>query len=221
MRTLSHLSENNRKWAESLTNSDRDFFLRLSQQQAPHYLWIGCSDSRVPANDIVGLAPGELFVHRNVSNLVVANDLNCLAVIQFAVEVLKVEHIIVCGHYGCGGIQAALRNDQIGPIDHWLEHIRTLACKHRSIMDDIESESLRRDKLCELNIIEQVVNVCRTSFVENAWARNQTLAVHGWIYSLSDGLLRDMGVCITGPDEIVESYDMALQNALGLAWNET
>jgi carbonic anhydrase len=197
MRTLYQLFENNRAWAADMTRQDADFFRRLSEQQAPHYLWIGCSDSRVPANQIVGLMAGDMFVHRNVANVVVHTDLNCLAAIQFAVDVLRVEHIIVCGHYGCGGVLAALQNNQLGLIDNWLRHVQDVRAKHRSQIDSLSTEKEQHARLCELNVIEQVVNVSQTTIVRDAWASNQTLAVHGWIYDLSDGLLRDLGVSIT------------------------
>ena len=178
-----------------------DFFLNLSRQQSPEYLWIGCSDSRVPANQIVGLAPGELFVHRNVANVVVHTDLNCLSVMQFAVDVLKVRHIIVCGHYGCSGVRAALYRDRLGLVDNWLRHVRDVRQKHETVLAAVSDETERCNKLCELNVIEQVANVCQTTIVREAWERGQELAVHGWIYALQDGLLRDLNVTITGSPE--------------------
>jgi carbonic anhydrase len=222
MRVLNHLFESNRAWAEKIRAMDPDFFLKLSRQQSPHYLWIGCSDSRVPANQIVGLLPGELFVHRNVANVVSHTDLNCLSVMQFAVEVLKVEQIIVCGHYGCGGVRAALGSERLGLIDNWLRYVQDVGQKHASLMTAIADESERCDKLCELNVIEQVINVCRTTIVQDAWARRQKLAVHGWIYGLSDGLLRDLNMCITEPNEMAETYRAAISLAAaggGLATN--
>ncbi len=201
MRVLGHLFKNNQSWAADITRHDPDFFQRLSRQQAPQYLWIGCSDSRVPANEIVGLAPGELFVHRNVANLVVHTDLNCLSVIQYAVDALHVQHIIVCGHYGCGGIIAALRDQRLGLIDNWLHHVADVQEKYGKIIDALGSEELQHDRLCELNVVEQVRNVCQTSIVQNAWSRGQSLAVHGWIYNISDGLLRDLGICISSAAE--------------------
>jgi carbonic anhydrase len=200
MRILSQLFANNRAWAEEMIARDPDFFRRLSRQQTPQYLWIGCSDSRVPANQIVGLLPGEMFVHRNVANLVVHTDLNCLSAIQFAVEVLRVSHIIVCGHYGCGGILASLRDDKLGLIDNWLRHVQDVRLKYRDELGALETEAERHDRLCELNVMEQVVNVSRTTVVREAWARGQKLAVHGWIYNLSDGLLRDLGMCVTAEE---------------------
>jgi carbonic anhydrase len=180
-----------------MTTQDPEFFSRLSSQQAPEYMWIGCADSRVPANEIVGLAPGELFVHRNVANVVVHADLNCLSVLQFAVEVLNVEHIIVCGHYGCGGVRAALRDDRLGLVDNWLRHVQDVMHKHLPELDALSSEDEKHRRLCELNVIEQVVNVSQTTVVRDAWSRDQKLAVHGWIYDLHDGLLRDLGVSVT------------------------
>ncbi|HEV7389482.1 MAG TPA: carbonate dehydratase [Gemmatimonadaceae bacterium] len=194
---LKNLFANNRAWATRMTRQDPDFFTRLSSQQAPEYLWIGCADSRVPANEIVGLAPGELLVHRNVANVVVHADLNCLSVLQFAVEVLKVEHIIVCGHYGCGGVRAALRDDRLGLVDNWLRHVQDVRWKNQAELDGLPTEQQRHDRLCELNVVEQVVNVSQTTVVRDAWSRGQPLAVHGWIYDLHDGLLRDLGVSVT------------------------
>lgn len=210
MRVLHHLFEKNRNWAQSIEALDPEFFLKLSRQQSPDYLWIGCSDSRVPANQIVGLLPGELFVHRNVANVVVHTDLNCLSTIQFAVDVLKVKHIIVCGHYGCGGVRAALRGDRLGLIDNWLDHIQDVRQKHEKSLVKLIEEDLQWDLLCELNVIEQVMNVCRTTIVRDAWARGQQLAIHGWIYKVQDGLLRDLNICITRPDEISAAYRSAL-----------
>ncbi len=196
MRQLTQLFENNRAWAADMTRQDPDFFRRLSNQQSPHYLWIGCSDSRVPANQIVGLVAGEMFVHRNVANVVVHTDLNCLSAIQFAVEVLRVEHIIVCGHYGCGGVLAALQENNLGLIDNWLRHVQDVRAKHRAQLDALETEKQQHERLCELNVIEQVTNVSQTTVVRDAWSRNQKLTVHGWIYDLSDGLLRDLDVSV-------------------------
>jgi carbonic anhydrase len=194
---LKQLFANNRAWAAKMTRQDPEFFTRLSSQQAPEYLWIGCADSRVPANEIVGLAPGELLVHRNVANVVVHADLNCLSVLQFAVEVLKVEHIIVCGHYGCGGVRAALRDDRLGLVDNWLRHVQDVRWKHQAEVDRLPSEEQRHDRLCELNVREQVINVSQTTVVRDAWTRGQPLSVHGWIYDLHDGLLRDLDVSVT------------------------
>jgi carbonic anhydrase len=212
MRTLRKLFENNQAWAERLQARDPEFFAKLAQQQSPDFLWIGCSDSRVPANEIVGLLPGELFVHRNVGNLVIHTDLNCLSVLQYAVDVLQVEHVIVCGHYGCGGIKAALQNRPLGLIDNWLRHIQDVVRKHETLLAAIADEHKRVDRLCELNVVEQVANVCQTTIVEGAWARGRRLAVHGWIYSLTDGLLRDLAICITGPEEVSQRYKEAVAN---------
>jgi len=188
-------------WAAKIKAQEPGFFRALSEQQSPKYLWIGCSDSRVPANEIVKLMPGEMFVHRNVANLVIHTDLNCLSAIQFAVDVLKVEHIIVCGHYGCGGVQAALRNEKLGLIENWLRHVQDVIRKHDALLTGINDHAMRFDKLCELNVIEQVYNACQTTIVQNAWQRDQQLSVHGWIYGLSDGLLRDLDICITNQIE--------------------
>ena len=209
MRTLGHLLANNRAWAEEISRQDPGFFNSLARQQAPQYLWIGCSDSRVPANQIVGLLPGEMFVHRNVANVVVHTDLNCLSTIQFAVDVLKVGHIIVCGHYGCGGVLAALRDDKMGLVDNWLRHVQDVRWKHQSDLDDLQTETHRHNRLCELNVIEQVVNVSQTNVVRDAWARGQALSVHGWIYDIRDGLLRDLDMCITSEAELWARYDSA------------
>jgi carbonic anhydrase len=193
---LSDLFANNRAWAAEMTRQDPEFFERLSRQQAPQYLWIGCSDSRVPANQIVGLLPGEMFVHRNIANVVVHTDLNCLSTIQFAVEVLQVRHIIVCGHYGCGGVMAALRDEKLGLVDNWLGHVQDVRVKYRAELDALGSDNERVERLCEWNVIEQVANVSRTTVVRDAWARGQSLAVHGWVYGLRDGLLRDLVVSV-------------------------
>lgn len=210
MSILSHLFDNNRLWAEQMCADDPDFFLKLSHQQSPEYLWIGCSDSRVPANQIVGLPPGELFVHRNVANVVVHTDLNCLSVMQFAVDALHVKHIIVCGHYGCGGVRAALHDDRLGLIDNWLRHVQDVYQKHRALLANISDSVEQSNRLCELNVIEQVVDVCQTTIVQDAWARGQTLAVHGWIYGLHDGLLRDLNMTVTSPDELATVYREAI-----------
>jgi carbonic anhydrase len=213
MRVLSQLFVNNRAWAEQMARREPDFFARLARQQAPHYLWIGCSDSRVPANQIVGLLPGEMFVHRNVANVVVHTDLNCLSALQFAVEVLTVRHVIVCGHYGCGGILAALRDERLGLIDNWLRHVQDVRSKHQCQLARLPGEKERHDRLCELNVIEQVVNVCHTTVVRGAWARGQELAVHGWIYGLRDGLLRDLGMCVTSELDLSACYEKACTRA--------
>jgi carbonic anhydrase len=207
MGTLSNLFENNKAWAERIRQRDPEFFLELSQQQLPTYLWIGCSDSRVPANQIVGLAPGELFVHRNLANLVVHTDLNCLSVLQFAIDILKVRHVIVCGHYGCSGVQAALRRERIGLSDNWLRHVQDVREKHPENTGDSSKAS---NRLCELNVIEQVANVCHTTIARDAWERGQELTVHGWIYGLEDGLLRDLNVTVTNFHETLPVYRTAI-----------
>jgi carbonic anhydrase len=213
MRDLNNLLENNRAWAKRIKAQQPDFFQTLSKQQSPQYLWLGCSDSRVPSSEIVNLMPGELFVHRNVANVVVHTDLNCLSVMQYAVEVLKVKHIIVCGHYGCGGVNAALHNFKLGLIDNWLRHVQDVKQKHDALLAEINDESQRLDKLCELNVIEQVSNVCQTTIVQNAWQAGQELAVHGWIYGLTDGLLRDLNIRITNQDELATNYHNAITAA--------
>ena len=209
MRVLPELIENNRKWANSVTKLDPDFFTNLAKQQSPDFLWIGCSDSRVPANQIIGVAPGEVFVHRNIANIVVHSDFNCLSVIEFATAVLKVKHIIVCGHYGCGGVKAASENHHLGLIDNWLRHIRDVRQKHGVVLGALETDTLRLDRLCELNVVEQVHNVCHTSIVQEAWEKGQSLAVHGWIYRIQDGLIDDLDVTITGLDEVADVYRVA------------
>jgi carbonic anhydrase len=211
MQTLPQLFEKNRAWAESMVAADPEFFSRLVAQQSPDYLWIGCADSRVPANEVVGLLPGELFVHRNVANVVVHSDLNCLSVIQYAVEVLGVDHVIVCGHYGCGGVRAALRNDRFGLIDNWLRSVQDVMRKHQAILDAIEDEDRRVDRLCELNVIEQVANVCRTTIVQDAWSRGESLTVHGWVYGLSDGRLKNLMHSVSSPKEMEEVYGLMVQ----------
>ncbi len=208
MKRLDSLLDSNRAWAASMVRQHPDFFSRLLRQQSPRYLWIGCSDSRVPANEIVDLAPGELFVHRNVANLVIHTDLNCLSVLQFAVDVLKVEDIIVTGHYGCGGVAAALRGQQMGLIDNWLRHVQDIRDHHRDILDAAGDDAT--DRLCELNVLEQALNVCRTTVVQDAWRRGQQVAVHAWIYAVSDGLVRDLNFCATGEDEVAQLYASAV-----------
>jgi len=215
MRVLGELFKKNQDWAEGITKRDPDFFQRLSKQQAPEYLWIGCSDSRMPANQIVGLAPGEMFVHRNVANVVVHTDLNCLAVIQFAVDVLHVQHVIVCGHYGCGGVLAALRGEKLGLIDNWLRHVQDSRERHHAVLDTLKTEAEKHDRLCELNVVEQVVHVSQTTIVQDAWSRGQALSVHGWIYALRDGLLHDLEICITRPGEIAPLYQSAIVRLKG------
>ncbi len=210
MRALNHLFANNRKWAAAMEEEDPGFFEQLARQQTPQYLWIGCSDSRVPANEIVGLRPGELFVHRNVANLVIHTDLNCLSVIQYAVDVLRVSHIIVCGHHGCGGIAAAMSNGTNGLIDNWLRQVKDVRDRHERILEPLTDAGQRLRRLCELNVIEQVRNTCRTTVVQEAWHRGQGLFVHGWIYDIHDGLLRDLRACVERPDEVEMLCDRAV-----------
>ena len=210
MSTLDHLFDNNRAWAARQVEREPNFFQRLVAQQAPEYLWIGCSDSRVPANEIVGLLPGELFVHRNVANVVVHTDLNCLSVLQFAVDVLRVEHVIVCGHYGCGGVRAALSSERLGLIDNWLRHVQDVSERHAALLD-VDGDDARVDRLCELNVIDQARHVCETTVVQDAWRRNQPLTVHGWIYGLSDGRLRDLSFSATSLATFEDTHTFALR----------
>jgi len=207
---LDQLFANNREWAEAKIAKDADFFKRLVSQQAPEYLWIGCSDSRVPANEIVNLLPGELFVHRNVANVVVHTDLNCLSVIQFAIDLLKVKHILVVGHYGCSGVHAALTDKRIGLADNWLRHVKDVHQKHERYLGDSIPTPKRQDRLCELNVIEQVVNVCETTIVQDAWSRGQDLTVHGWAYRLETGLVNDLGMSISSTEEMNLRYAKSL-----------
>ncbi len=207
---LFHLFDYNQAWSRQMQQIDGGFFGKLAQLQNPEYLWIGCSDSRVPANQIVGLLPGEVFVHRNIANVVVHTDLNCLSVIQYAVDVLKVKHIVVVGHYGCGGVKAALDRDRVGLVDLWLRHVQDVHLRHVSKVDALAPE-LRHDRLCELNVIEQVANVAQTIVVQDAWARGQCLTVHGWIYGLKDGLIRDLGLNLSRGDELLPRYAAALE----------
>jgi carbonic anhydrase len=210
MKTLRELLERNRSWAGRTAAASPGFFEELSRQQAPRYLWIGCSDSRVPANQIVDLQPGELFVHRNVANLVVHTDLNCLSVLQYAVDVLRVRHVIVCGHYGCGGVQAAFERQRLGLIDNWLRHVQDVEARHLTALAAISEHGKRCDRVCELNVIEQVANVCATTIALDAWGRGQELSVHGWIYRLSDGLLHDLGICVSQRGELASAYAAAI-----------
>jgi carbonic anhydrase len=209
-RDLSTLFANNRRWAAERVTSDPQFFQRLLEQQLPEYLWIGCSDSRVPANDIVGLLPGELFVHRNVANVVVHTDLNCLSVLQYAVDVLKVRHVIVCGHYGCGGVRAAYDRATFGLIDNWLRHVNDVRSKHAHLLPEEAGMAENVDRLCELNVLEQAENVCETSVVQDAWARGQALTVHALIYRLTDGLLRDLGLTVSSAGQLAPAYASAV-----------
>lgn len=210
MSEIQKLLVKNQAWAAKMIAEDPSFFLRLESQQAPDYLWIGCSDSRVPATQLVDLPPGEMFVHRNVANVVVQTDLNCLAVLQFAVEALRVEHIIVCGHYGCGGVHAALHNLQLGLIDNWLRHVQSVRNKHQDLVNACQDDAHRLRRLCELNVIEQVVNVCQTTVVQAAWQREQTLSVHGLIYGIGDGILRNVVKPVTGPNTLEREYTDAI-----------
>jgi carbonic anhydrase len=210
MPTPANLLANNRAWAARITSERPDFFRLLSAQQSPDFLWIGCSDSRVPANEIVGLMPGELFVHRNVANVVVHTDLNCLSVLQFAVDVLQVEHVIVCGHYGCGGVQAALEGARLGLIDNWLRHVQDVRERHEAWLARLPDPAVRAARLCELNVIEQVRHVCETTVMQEAWTRGQRVAVHGWIYGLRDGQLRDLGASVESAEALGPAYAGAL-----------
>lgn len=205
---LEELFRNNRAWAERIKAEEPDFFKKLAEQQTPQFLWIGCADSRVPANEIMGLLPGEVFVHRNVANLVIHTDMNCLSVLQYAIEVLKVKHILVTGHYGCGGVQAALENREFGLIDNWLRHIKDVYRVYEADFEKITDPTARLDLLCELNVAEQVANVCHTTIVQNAWKRGEQVSVHGFIYSIKNGLLKDLGVNISGLDELAPIYRM-------------
>ena len=209
MRVLSHLFENNRRWAAACVARQPDFFSRLTGQQSPEYLWIGCADSRVPANEIVGLRPGELFVHRNVANVVVHTDLNCLSVLQYAVDVLRVRHIIVCGHYGCGGVRAAFDDARLGLIQNWLRHVQDVRAKHRAEIEGAGDFDAQVNRLCELNVVEQAAHVCKTTVVQDAWERGQPLAVHAWIYALDDGLLREFGFSVANGEELQPALDAA------------
>ncbi len=210
MGTLANLLENNRHWASEKISQRSDFFKRLENIQSPKYLWIGCSDSRVPANEIVALDPGEMFVHRNVGNVVVHTDLNCLSVIQYAVEVLHVEHIMVVGHYGCGGVRAALQNNRYGLIDNWLRHIQDVNQKYRSIIETAGDIDKQVDRLCELNVIEQTLNVAETTIIQDAWAKGQPLQVHGWVYGLKDGIIRDLKITMDSADDMTGIYTRAV-----------
>lgn len=201
---LQDLLQKNRDWAGVMVAQQEDFFRRLASQQSPEYLWIGCSDSRVPANELLGLAPGELFVHRNIANVVVHSDLNCLSVLQFAIDVLKVKHVIIVGHYGCSGVHAAMTGKRIGLADNWLRHVQDVHQKHERYLGDVLTSTQRHDRLCELNVTEQVVNVCQTTIVQDAWERGQPVSVHGWVYGLQDGLLNDLKMTVSAPHELAE-----------------
>lgn len=211
MSALTHLLEKNRAWAAQIKAREPEFFAELARQQTPQYLWVGCSDSRVPANQITGLMPGEIFVHRNIANVVVHTDFNCLSVMQFAVDVLKVKHIIVCGHYGCGGVRAAMDDQRVGIVTNWLRNIQDVVHKHAAALNAIVEPAARADRLCELNAVEQAMNVCQTTIVRDAWERGQDLTVHAWVYGISDGLLRDLHLSVAGPAEIATAYEAALK----------
>lgn len=208
---LENIFENNRQWAKKILKKDPQFFEKLQEQQNPNYFWIGCSDSRVPASEIMNLLPGEVFVQRNVANQVVHSDMNCLTALQFAVDVLKVRHVIVCGHYSCGGVKAAYGKERHGLVDNWLLHVRDVITKHSKALNQIDNESEKLDRICELNVIEQVENICSTTTMEDAWARGQDIKVHGLIYSLKDGHLRNLNMSITGSDEVETQYQYAKQ----------
>ncbi|MFT3785196.1 MAG: carbonate dehydratase [Tepidisphaeraceae bacterium] len=210
MQSLEDLFDSNRAWAARITEQDPEFFTKLSRQQSPPYLWIGCADSRVPANQLLGLLPGELFVHRNIANLVVHTDLNCLSVLQFAVDILKVQHVMVVGHYGCGGVLATLRGTRLGLADNWLRHVKDVQEKHQHRVEGIEGEMRQCNRLCELNVIEQVFNICHTTIARDAWDRGQNLTVHGWVYGINDGLLRDLKMTISSYAQLQPTYDAAL-----------
>ncbi len=207
MKLLQHLFENNRRWVAAVEEENPGFFKRLAQGQSPEYLWIGCSDSRIPANEVVGLLPGELFVHRNVANLVIHTDMNLLSVLHYAVDVLQVKHVIVCGHYGCGGVIGAMQNRSFGLIDNWIHFIKDIYHHNVELLEALPEEK-RVDRLCELNVIQQVANVCHTTIVQEAWQRGQSLAIHGWIYAIEDGFLRDLDVCVSGPEQLSHIYQL-------------
>ncbi len=208
--TPDQLFQNNRDWAARITENDPQFFAKLAAQQTPDYMWIGCSDSRVSASELLGLLPGELFVHRNIANVVVHSDLNCLSVLQFAVDVLKVKHVIVCGHYGCSGVEAALKRRRIGLADNWLRHVQDVQQKHERYLGEALPPQVRNNRLCELNVVEQVVNLCQTTIVNDAWDRNQKLTIHGWVYGVQDGLLSDLGMRVSGPEQMAACLEHAL-----------
>lgn len=215
MQRLKHLFDQNVAWAEAIKRNKPDFFHKLSQQQSPEYLWIGCSDSRVPANEIIGLLPGEVFVHRNVANVVVHADLNCLSVIQYAVDVLKVKHIMVVGHYGCGGVGAVIRCQRVGLADNWLRHVQDVREKHDGCLCHLPDDTARSARLCELNVVEQAANVCATTVVQDAWARGQELTIHGWIYGLRDGIVRDLQMTASAAAEVAPAYKAAVDTVNG------
>lgn len=209
--SLEHLLDNNRRWSELTTQQNPTFFSRLAEQQTPQYMWIGCADSRVPANELIGLLPGEVFVHRNVANLIVHSDLNCLSALQYAVDVLQVKHIIICGHYGCGGVAAVIQNRRVGLADNWLRHIHDTQTKFHSLLNYTNDDNQRLNRLCELNVIEQVFNAAQTTVIQDAWARGQTLAIHGWIYDLRDGLLHSLGLDVSSSEDLQQQSQEVFQ----------
>ena len=209
---LEDLFDSNRQWAASMVAKESNFFKKLESQQSPEYLWIGCSDSRVPANELLGLAPGELFVHRNIANLVVHSDLNCLSVLQFAIDVLRVKHVMVVGHYGCSGVHAAMTGKRVGLADNWLRHVQDVHQKHERYLGDVLTSRQRQDRLCELNVTEQVVNVCQTTIVQDAWDRGQDVTIHGWVYGLQDGLLRDLGLTVGSAVELAPKLEARIRS---------
>ena len=209
--SLAHLFDNNRRWAQRTTNQDPTFFSNLAEQQNPEYLWIGCADSRVPANELIGLLPGEVFVHRNIANLLVHSDLNCLSVLQYAVEVLQVKHIIICGHYGCGGVAAVFHNRRFGLVDNWLRHIHDTQTKYHALLASVADESARLNRLCELNVIDQIFSAAQTTVIQDAWARGQSVTVHGWVYDLHDGLLHSLGLEVSSADDLQQQSQAVFQ----------
>ena len=209
--SLAHLFDNNRRWAQRTTNQDPTFFSNLAEQQNPEYLWIGCADSRVPANELIGLLPGEVFVHRNIANLLVHSDLNCVSVLQYAVEVLQVKHIIICGHYGCGGVAAVFHNRRFGLVDNWLRHIHDTQTKYHALLASVADESARLNRLCELNVIDQIFSAAQTTVIQDAWARGQSVTVHGWVYDLHDGLLHSLGLEVSSADDLQQQSQAVFQ----------
>lgn len=215
--SLAHLFENNRQWSKTTTEQAPRFFSDLAEQQNPEYLWIGCADSRVPANELIGLLPGEVFVHRNIANIIVHSDLNCLSVLQYAVDVLKVKHVIICGHYGCGGVAAVFHNRRVGLVDNWLRHIHDTQTKYHALLACVGSEKARLDRLCELNVIDQVFSAAQTTIIQDAWARGQSITVHGWIYDLHDGLLHSLGLEVTCPEDLQQQSHATFERMAGRA----
>lgn len=208
--SLSHLFTNNRQWAQKTTQNEPSFFSKLAEQQSPEYLWIGCADSRVPANELIGLQPGEVFVHRNIANIIVPSDLNCLSVLQYAVDVLKVKHVIICGHYGCGGVAAAFHNRRVGLVDNWLRHIHDTKAKYHALLSTTD-EKANLDRLCELNVIDQVFSAAQTTIIQDAWQRGQSVTIHGWVYDLHDGLLHSLGLEVSSADDLQQQSQAVFQ----------